>query len=172
MTAPIFILAGEASGDQLAAHLMRAVNSAYEKPDWIGVGGMLMQAEGLESSVDIETLSVMGFGGALKAYWRLSSLADDLVEQVIKAQPRLVLTVDNKGFAVRFASRLKRRMKAVGWSVPVIHCVAPTVWAWGKWRAKKFATVMDGLLCLFPFEPDYFKPFGFDAHFIGHPEAF
>ena len=80
MTAPIFILAGEASGDQLAAHLMRAVNSAYEKPDWIGVGGMLMQAEGLESSVDIETLSVMGFGGALKAYWRLSSLADDLVE--------------------------------------------------------------------------------------------
>jgi lipid-A-disaccharide synthase len=172
MTAPIFILAGEASGDQLAAHLMRAVNKAYEKPNWIGVGGRLMQAEGLVSWIDMETLSVMGFGGALKAYRRLSSLADDLVEQVIKARPRLVLTVDNKGFAVRFASRLKRRMKAVGWSVPVIHCVAPTVWAWGRWRAKKFATVMDGLLCLFPFEPDYFKPFGLDAHFIGHPEAF
>ena len=172
MTAPIFILAGEASGDQLAAHLMRAVNKAYEKPNWIGVGGRLMQAEGLESWVDMETLLVMGFGGALKAYWRLSSLADDLVEQVIKVRPRLVLTVDNKGFAVRFASRLKRRMKAVGWSVPIIHCVAPTVWAWGRWRAKKFATVMDGLLCLFPFEPDYFTPFGLDAHFIGHPEAF
>ena len=172
MTAPIFILAGEASGDQLAAHLMRAVNNAYEKPDWIGVGGRLMQAEGLESWVDMETLSVMGFGGALTAYRRLSRLADDLVEQVIRARPRLVLTVDNKGFAVRFASRLKRRMKAVGWSVPIIHCVAPTVWAWGRWRAKKFATVMDGLLCLFPFEPDYFKPFGLDAHFIGHPEAF
>ena len=172
MTAPILIVAGEASGDQLAAHLMRAVNNAYDKPNWIGVGGRLMQAEGLESWVDMETLSVMGFGGALKAYRRLSRLADDLVEQVIKARPRLVLTVDNKGFAVRFASRLKRRMKAVGWSVPVIHCVAPTVWAWGRWRAKKFATVMDGLLCLFPFEPDYFKPFGLDAHFIGHPEAF
>jgi lipid-A-disaccharide synthase len=172
MTAPIFILAGEASGDQLAAHLMRAVNNAYEKPDWIGVGGRLMQAEGLESWVDMETLSVMGFGGALTAYRRLSRLADDLVEQVIRARPRLVLTVDNKGFAVRFASRLKRRMKAVGWSVPIIHCVAPTVWAWGRWRAKKFATVMDGLLCLFPFEPDYFKPFGLDAHLIGHPEAF
>ena len=172
MTAPIFILAGEASGDQLAAHLMRAVNNAYEKSDWIGVGGRLMQAEGLESWVDMETLSVMGFGGALTAYRRLSRFADDLVEQVIRARPRLVLTVDNKGFAVRFASRLKRRMKAVGWSVPIIHCVAPTVWAWGRWRAKKFATVMDGLLCLFPFEPDYFKPFGLDAHFIGHPEAF
>ena len=171
MTAPIFILAGEASGDQLAAHLMRAVNNAYEKPDWIGVGGRLMQAEGLESWVDMETLSVMGFG-ALTAYRRLSRFADDLVEQVIRARPRLVLTVDNKGFAVRFASRLKRRMKAAGWSVPIIHCVAPTVWAWGRWRAKKFATVMDGLLCLFPFEPDYFKPFGLDAHLIGHPEAF
>jgi len=172
MTAPIFILAGEASGDQLAAHLMRAVNNAYEKPDWIGVGGRLMQAEGLESWVDMETLSVMGFGGALTAYRRLSRFADDLVEQVIRARPRLVLTVDNKGFAVRLGARLKRRMKAVGWSVPIIHCVAPTVWAWGRWRAKKFATVMDGLLCLFPFEPDYFKPFGLDAHFIGHPEAF
>ena len=155
MKAPLFILAGEASGDQLAAHLMRAVNNAFEKPDWIGVGCRLMQAEGLESRLDMETLSVMGFGGALKAYWRLSSLADELVEQAIKARPRLILTVDNKGFAVRFASRLKRRMKAVGWSAPIIHCVAPTVWAWGRWRAKKFATFMDGLLCLFPFEPDY-----------------
>ena len=172
MTAPIFILAGEASGDQLAAHLMRAVNNAYGKPDWIGVGGRLMQAEGLESWVDMETLSVMGFGGALKAYRQLSSVADDLVEQVIKARPRLLLTIDNKGFAIRFASRLKRRMKGIGWSVPIIHCVAPTVWAWGRWRAKKFATVMDGLLCLFPFEPEYFKPFGLDAQFIGHPEAF
>jgi lipid-A-disaccharide synthase len=172
MTAPLFILAGEASGDQLAAHLMRAVNNTYEKPDWIGVGGRLMQAEGLESWVGMETLSVLGFGGAIKAYRRLSSLADELVEQVIKARPRLVLTVDNKGFAVRFASRLKRRMNTVGWSVPIIHCVAPTVWAWGSWRAKKFATVMDGLLCLFPFEPDYFEPFGLNAHFIGHPEAF
>ena len=136
MTAPIFILAGEASGDQLAAHIMRAVNNAYEKPHWIGVGGRFMQAKGLESWVDMETLSVMGFDDALKAYRRLSSLADDLVEQVVKARPRLILTVDNKGFAIRFASRLKRRMKAVGWSVPIIHCVAPTVWAWGscRWR--------------------------------------
>ena len=105
MTAPIFILAGETSGDQLAAHIMQAVNNAYEKPDWIGAGGKLMQAKGLKSWVDMETLSVMGFGGAFKAYRRLSRLADDLVEQVIKARPRLVLTVDNKGFAVRFASR-------------------------------------------------------------------
>ena len=151
---------------------MGAVNRAYSDPKWIGVGGRLMQAKGLESLIDMETLSVMGFGSALTAYRRLSRLADDLVEQVIKARPKLILTVDNKGFAIRFAARLKLRMKAVGWSAPIIHCVAPTVWAWGRWRAKKFATVMDGLLCLFPFEPEYFTPLGLAAHFIGHPEAF
>lgn len=173
MTAPIFIIAGEASGDQLAAHLMRAVNAAYNRPEWIGVGGRLMQNEGLTASLqDINALSVMGFGSAVIAYPRLSRLADDLVDAVMKARPRLVLTVDNKGFAIRFAARLKRRMKAAGWSAPIVHCVAPTVWAWGGWRAKKFAAIMDGLLCLFPFEPEYFTPLGLDAHFIGHPEAF
>ena len=98
-------------------------------------------------------------------------LADRLVEQVYTT-PKIILTIDNKGFSIRFAMRLRARMKAVGWSAPIIHCVAPTVWAWGRWRAKKFAKTLDGLLCLFPFEPDYFRHFHLDTHFIGHPEAF
>ena len=67
MTSPIFILAGESSGDQLAAHIMHAVNQHYQSPAWIGVGGTLMQNEGLNSLVDIETLSVIGFGSAILA---------------------------------------------------------------------------------------------------------
>lgn len=172
MTSPIFILAGEPSGDQLAAHIMRAVNHHYQSPKWIGVGGDLMQDEGLCSLVDIETMSIMGFGDAILAYQRLSALADRLVEQVISARPKIVLTIDNKGFSIRFAMRLRRRMKTVGWSAPIIHCVAPTVWAWGRWRVKKFVNTMDGLLCLFPFEPEYFRHSHLYAHFIGHPEAF
>ena len=172
MTLPIFILAGDPSGDQLAAHIMRAVNHHYQSPVWIGVGGALMQDEGLSSLVDIETMSIIGFGNAILAYHRLSALADRLVEQVISERPKIVLTIDNKGFSIRFATRLRRRMKAVGWSAPIIHCVAPTVWAWGRWRAKKFANTLDGLLCLFPFELEYFRCSHLDAHFIGHPEAF
>lgn len=172
MTSPIFILAGEPSGDQLAAHVMRAVNHHYQNPRWIGVGGPLMQGEGLSSLFDIEKMSIMGFGNAILAYQRLSALADRLVEQVISGRPKIVLTVDNKGFSIRFAMRLRRRMKAVGWSAPIIHCVAPTVWAWGRWRAKKFVNTFDGLLCLFPFEPKYFRHSHLDTHFIGHPEAF
>lgn len=172
MTSPIFILAGEQSGDQLAAHIMRAVNHHYHSPVWIGVGGRLMRDEGLSSLVDIETMSIMGFGSAILAYQRLSALADKLVEQVMLLRPKIVLTIDNKEFSIRFAMRLRRRMEAIGWSTPIIHCVAPTVWAWGRWRAKKFANTFDGLLCLFPFEPEYFRHFRVDTHFIGHPEAF
>ncbi len=172
MIAPIFILAGEPSGDRIASHIMQAVNNQYDNPKWIGVGGILMKNEGLNSLVDMEILSVMGFSGALVAYRRLSVLVDTLVDQVMSAKPRMVLTVDNKGFSIRFAIRLRRRMRAVGWTAPIIHCVAPTVWAWGRWRAKNFVKAMDGMLCLFPFEPSFFRPLGLDSYFIGHPEAF
>ncbi len=172
MTSPIFILAGEPSGDQLAAHIMRAVNQYYQRPVWIGVGGALMQGEGLSSLFDVDMMSIMGFGNAILAYQRLSALSDRLVEQVISVRPKIVLTVDNKGFSIRFATQLRRRMKSVGWSAPIIHCVAPTVWAWGSWRTKKFVNTLDGLLCLFPFEPEYFRHSHLHTHFIGHPEAF
>ena len=172
MTAPVFILAGELSGDQLAASIMDAVEGRFGKQNWFGIGGPLMQERGLASEAEIAQLSVMGFGAALSAYPRLSTLANRLVQRIIEARPRAVITVDAKGFSLRLAARLKQRMAAEGWSAPVIHVVAPTVWAWGAWRAKSVARAVDRLLCLFPFEVDYFTPHGLAAHFIGHPEAF
>ena len=172
MTAPVFILAGEPSGDRLAANLMRAIETAHGPQTWIGVGGPAMVAGGLKSHHAMDQLTIMGFGAALTAYPRLSKFADKLVDEIVAARPRLIITVDVKGFSLRLAARLRRRMMATGWSAPIIHTVAPTVWAWGAWRRHRVARVVDGLLCLFPFEPDYFTPLGVDAHFIGHPEAF
>ena len=172
MTAPFFILAGEPSGDRLAASLMKAVNGGWGQQDWIGVGGPAMRAEGLVGTVDMDALTVFGFGAALAAYSRLSRLADRLVDEIVEARPKAVITVDVKGFSLRLAMRLKRRMAQSGWSAPVIHCVAPTVWAWGEWRRHRVARVVDGLLCLFPFEPVYFDGLDVKTHFIGHPEAF
>lgn len=172
LTAPVFILAGEPSGDRLAASLMKAVNDGWGQQDWIGVGGPAMRAEGLAGDVDMEALTVFGFGAALAAYPRLSRLADSLVADILKARPRVILTVDVKGFSLRLAMRLKRRMAQSGWSAPIIHCVAPTVWAWGSWRRHRVARAVDGLLCLFPFEPSYFEQLDLRTHFIGHPEAF
>ena len=172
MSGSIFIMAGEPSGDRLAASIMRALNGAFGRQQWIGVGGPAMKGEGLDCWIDMDELTVFGVSDAAKNYRRLSRLANELVEKVAGAKPRLVLTVDAKGFSFRFAARLRRRMTAAGWSAPVIHTVAPTVWAWGEWRKKRLVDVLDGLLCLFPFEPDYFTPLGIDAKFIGHPEAF
>lgn len=151
---------------------MDAVEARFGSQTWFGVGGPQMRERGFASEAEMAQLSVMGFGAALSAYPRLSALADGLVERIIEARPRAVITVDAKGFSLRLAARLKKRMAATGWSAPVIHVVAPTVWAWGAWRAKAVARAVDGLLCLFPFEVDYFTPHGLDARFIGHPEAF
>ncbi len=172
MTAPIFILAGEASGDLLANRIMCAVNSNYGQQKWVGLGGDHMTAEGLQSVGEMHRLSLIGLGESILNYNRLSVFANELVEYVMQQRPQLIMTIDAKGFSVRFAARLRRRMQRVGWTAPIIHTVAPTVWAWGMWRRYKFARVFDGLLCLFPFEPDYFVPLGLPSHFIGHPAAF
>ena len=172
MSGPIFILAGEPSGDQLAANLMRAVNNSHNSPDWIGVGGPLMIAEGLKPVAAMDPLTIIGFGKSILSYRALARYADTLVNKVETYRPRFVLTVDAKGFSIRFAQRLRRRMTNASWSVPIVHCVAPTVWAWGGWRTKKYVRALDGLLCLFPFEPQYFKSLGLNVSFIGHPDAF
>ena len=172
MTASIFILAGEASGDLLASRIMRAVNAKYGQQKWVGLGGDHMTTEGLKSVDEMHRLSIIGLKESIINYNNLLAFADELIEYIMKQRPQLIMTIDAKGFSVRFAARLRRRMQRAGWSVPIIHTVAPTVWAWGMWRRYKFARVFDGLLCLFPFEPDYFVPLGLPSHFIGHPAAF
>lgn len=172
MAAPIFILAGEPSGDRLGASLMRAITARYGKKRWIGTGGPAMREQGLKSHFPMEELTVFGFGAAVRAYPRLSRRLDMLVELIVAEKPNIIVTVDAKGFAVRLAERLRRRLAGTEAPPPMIHTVAPTIWAWGHWRGNRFAHAFDGMLCLFPFEPDYLLPLGLDARFISHPEAF
>ena len=81
----------------------------------------------------------------------------------------MVFTIDSKAFSLRLGKTLKAVMAKEGWSVPVVHLVAPTVWAWGSWRAKSIPDCVDHLLCLFPFEVPYFTKYGASAHAVGHP---
>ena len=172
MTGPIFILAGEPSGDALAARMMGAIDCEYGPQEWVGIGGDQMRDAGLREWGDMDALSIIGFGAALMAYPRLSRFMTQLIDQIIATKPKLILTIDAKGFSLRLAARLKKRMVSEGWSAPIVHTVAPTIWAWGEWRKHRLKGTLDGLLCLFPFEPDYFTPLGIDAKFIGHPEAY
>ena len=174
MTSPstIFLLAGEASGDRLGAELMQACKSSFgEKLRWTGMGGPLMQSHGLVCDEDYAQLSIIGFGGAVKAYRSLQQLADRLITQVLDTQPELIFTIDSKGFSVRFIQQLKARLRHSSYQPKMVHLVAPTIWAWGSWRAQKFEDCYDAILCLFPFEPACFNADKVLALPVGHPLA-
>ncbi len=130
-----------------------------------------MAAQGLNSEEDMEQLSIIGIAGIVGALPRLTSLSDRLLEQIIDMRPDAVFTIDSKMFSVRFALKLKQIMRGSGWKVPIIHIVAPTIWAWGSWRKNGFEDAFDGLICLFPFEPALFNQKKVKAVFSGHPAA-
>lgn len=162
----VFVIAGEPSADVLGGAIMREFGPSL---CCFGIGGKDMQAAGLDLIAEQDALTVIGFGAAIKAWPRLTRLADDLIAEIMVRRPDAILTIDSKGFSLRFARRLKKAMAKADWHAPIIHLVAPTVWAWGRGRAKSFAAVMDRLLCLFPFEPPYFTPHGLQTDYVGHP---
>ena len=168
-----YILAGDTSADLLAAHLMRAVHSDINKPiNWIGIGGEQMQQQGLETSIPMSSLSVIGILDAVTSYNRLLKIAKEQIAQIMVARPKVIFTIDTKQFALKFAMLLRAEMDKAGWHVPIIQLVAPTVWAWWPWLARKFETAFDKILCLFPFEPSYFNSDKTDAVFVGHPYGY
>lgn len=165
-TNQFFILAGEPSADRLGGAIMKACQGNAE---FFGMGGTDMIAEGINLLAPSNELTVFGPTQFLKAIPRVSRLANMLIDEIMDRRPDAIITIDSKAFSLRFAKRLKKRMAEQDWYAPIIHLVAPTVWCWGKWRAKPYATVMDKLLCLFPFEPPYFAPYSGNAEYVGHP---
>ena len=171
MTSRLFILAGEASGDLLGAQLMLAVEKVRGPVDWSGMGGPHMKEAGLTSSEEMSQLSIIGIADTLSALPRLYRLADRLIDLILDTQPDIVFTVDSKAFSLWFAKRFRKRLASEAWKPQLIHMVAPTIWAWGKWRKTAFEQTFDGLLCLFPFEPELFDQTQLQVKFIGHPQT-
>ena len=163
-----FILAGESSGDKLAACLMKT------QPDYSfhGIGGPKMAAQGLISSHDYQALQIIGLSQALWHYRQLRHLLHQLVDEVCRLKPAVIYTIDAKAFSVRFAQAVKKRMAQEGWHAPLIHMVAPTIWAYGKGRVASFEDNFDGLMCLFPMEEAYFDKAKIKTSYIGHPAAY
>ena len=119
----------------------------------------------------MDSLSIIGFGDALASFRTLSRLADRLIADILARQPEYVFTIDSKGFSLRFAKRLRTALCRAGHQPKLIHMVAPTVWAWGAWRAKNSGQYFDHIFCLFPFETDYFDDLPVEAVFVGHPDS-
>ncbi len=167
MTREIFMIAGEPSGDSLGASLIRQINvSEGDSVSVTGVGGDLMAREGLVSLLPMSDLCVMGLLEIVAQLPRLLKLIQALVEEIEKRQPAVLVTIDLPDFNFQVAKRLKKRGIFKG---KIIHYGAPTVWAWRPRRAKRLARFLDGMMCLFPFEPPYFEKEGLEALFVGHP---
>ncbi len=160
----IMILAGEPSGDILGARLMAALEERTNGTARIsGVGGEAMAAHGLSSIVPMDELSVMGLFEIAPRIPRLLRRIRETAAAVRRARPDALVTIDSPGFNFRVASRLADR------NFPLIHYVAPQVWAWRPRRARTIARFVDHLLLVLPFEAPYFEPMGLPTTFVGHP---
>ena len=160
----VFLVAGEPSGDALGGRLMAALRErAGGHIDFAGVGGERMAAEGLESLFPMTDLSVMGLVEVLPRAPRLLRRLRQTAVAVRARRPDAVVTIDSPGFNLRLARRLR------GFDRPLIHYVAPTVWAWRAGRARTMAALFDRAMALLPFEPPYFERAGLPCGFVGHP---
>ncbi|MGF1624101.1 MAG: lipid-A-disaccharide synthase [Alphaproteobacteria bacterium] len=166
MTDPlrIFLVAGEPSGDLIGARLMAALRDLHPGPVvFRGVGGTAMTAQGLDSLFPMHELSIMGVLEVLPKAPALFARMRQAADAITAFRAHALVTIDSPAFAVGLVRRLPDR------SVPRIHYVAPTVWAWRPWRVYKFRKNFDHLLTLLPFEPPYFQRVGLPATFVGHP---
>ena len=159
----IFLVAGEPSGDHLGAALMRGLRMHAPGVQFYGVGGPAMQAEGMTSIFPMSDLSIMGLAEVLPRLPLLFRRINETVKAAIELSPDACITIDAPDFNFRVARRLH------GKGFPLVHYVAPTVWAWRAGRAKKIARFLDHLLALLPFEPPYFEREGLACTFVGHP---
>ena len=160
----VFVIAGEASGDKLGAALMAGLKTLRPDVTFDGVGGPLMQDEGLDSRFPMDELSVMGLAEILPKYRALKARIRQMADAIIATGPDVLITIDSPDFCLRVA----RLVKAVS-DIRTVHYVAPTVWAWRPGRAEKMARHIDHVLALFPFEPPYMQAAGMDCDFVGHP---
>ena len=158
------MVAGEASGDALGARLITALKQRHIGPlAFSGVGGAQMAAVGMDSLYPISDLSVMGLAEVLPRLRLLLQRLAETSDHVRAVQPAALITIDAPGFSLRLAKRL------AGEGIPLIHYVAPQVWAWRPSRARHWAARIDHLLALLPFEPEFFREFDVHCEFVGHP---
>ena len=161
----LFLVAGEPSGDRLGAALMAGLRTLAPDVTFAGVGGPLMQAEGMESLFPMEELSVMGIAEVLPKYRHLKRRIRETAQAVIDSDAQGLVTIDSPDFCLRVA----RIVKDARPDLRTIHYVAPSVWAWRPGRAAKMAKVIDHVLALLPFEPPYMTAAGMTCDFVGHP---
>jgi lipid-A-disaccharide synthase len=166
MIKDVYLIAGEASGDFIGAQLMRSLKAQNPEIVFSGIGGPLMKEQGLNSLFPMEELSVMGVAEILPRLFKLIGRIKETVTDIIAKEPDMVVTIDAPDFSFRVQKKVRSKMTN---PPKLVHYVAPTVWAWREHRALKVSKFLDGMICLFDFEPPYFEKVGLKAIAVGHP---
>ena len=161
----IGLVAGEASGDQLGAGLIRALKSLDSSLEFEGVAGAAMREAGCSAWEDSEALAVMGLIEPLKEIPRLLRLRRMLIERWTSRPPAVFVGIDSPDFNLGLEIALKKA------GIPTVQYVGPSVWAWRQGRVHKVARAVDRVLCLLPFEKEFYERHGIPADFVGHPLA-
>jgi lipid-A-disaccharide synthase len=161
----IAMVAGEASSDQLAAHLIAALRKHLPDAKFYGIGGPKMQREGFESLWPAEMLAVRGYAEVLRHYRAIAGMRRQLLRRLLADKPDVFIGVDGYDFNLW----LERRLKKAG--IPTIHYVSPSIWAWRKKRIHNIVRSVGHILALYPFEPELYKGTTVKCSYVGHPLA-
>jgi lipid-A-disaccharide synthase len=161
----ILISAGEASGDLYASRLVQALRARHPDAAFFGCAGPRMQAAGVRAVVDQRSLAVVGIVEVAAHIPRIWGEFRKLVRSAQEEKPDLAILTDSPDFHLRLAKKLKRL------GVPVVYLIAPQAWAWREGRVKVMRATIRRLLCIFPFEKDFFEARGVPTAYLGHPLA-
>ena len=163
--ARIAMVAGEASSDQLAAHLIAALKTQIPDASFYGIGGPKMQREGFDSQWPADKLAVRGYAEALRHYREIAAIRRQLLKRLLTDRPDIFIGVDGYDFNAWLEKRLKRA------GIATVHFVSPTIWAWRKNRLKNILKSMTHILALYPFEPALYTGTTVKCSYVGHPMA-
>lgn len=161
----VALVAGEASGDILGSGLMRAIRARHPQVEFIGVGGPLMEAEGMASYFPMERLSVMGLVEVLGRLRELMAKRKALIQTLIDEKPDVFIGIDAPDFTLNIELQLRRA------GIKTVHYVSPSVWAWRQKRVLKIREGCDLMLTLLPFEARFYEEKDVPVKFVGHPLA-